>query len=131
MAAVLPEAAQADRRLVQQAAHHRSRDRLDARQVAGRGRLPAPGVLGEHLLHQGVAVLAQGAHRGQRVELAEPAGEALDLLLHDLERLGRLLRACAEVALHDALQVVDVVEAHPLQLAAAGIDVPRHRDVDE
>ena len=39
--ALVAEAAQADRRLVQQPAHHRAGDRLHAREVARRGRLPA------------------------------------------------------------------------------------------
>ena len=77
---------------MQQAAHHRARDRLDAREVARRGRLPAAGVLGEHLLDERVAVLAQRADRRQRVELAEPAREAVDLLLDDLLRPRRLAR---------------------------------------
>ncbi len=41
VAALLGEAAQADRRLVQQPAHDGARDRLDAGEVARRGRLPA------------------------------------------------------------------------------------------
>ena len=49
-AAIVLEAAQADRRLVQQPRHHGAGDRLDAREVARRGALPAPGVLGQHLL---------------------------------------------------------------------------------
>ena len=40
-----------------------------------------------------VAVLAQRADRRQRVELAEPAREAVDLLLDDLQRPRRLLGA--------------------------------------
>ncbi len=68
---------------------------------------------------------------GQRVELAQPAGEAVDLLLDDLHRPRRLLGPRAEVARDDRLQVVDVVQGHALQLAAGGVDVARHGDVDQ
>ena len=55
-----------------------------------------------------VAVLAQRADRRQRVQLAEPAGEALDLLLDDLlaraaPRLARELRLRATTACRSSM----------------------------
>ena len=49
------------------------------------------------------------------------------------DRLGLLdfRRAPREVLLDDRLQVVDVVEEHLLDVADAGFDVARHRDVDD
>ena len=99
VAALRVEARETDRRLVQQPLIDRARDRLDAREVARRRRLPAAGVLLQHALDDLVAVAAQRAIVGQRVELPEPAREAVDLLLDDLVRSGRLarrgLRGCA------------------------------------
>ena len=90
------------------------------------------GVLGEHLLDDRVAVLAQRAHRRQRVELAQPAGEAVDLLLDDLVRPRRLLGARVEVARDHGLQVVDVVQAsRPRARAQAGSMSRGHGDVDQ
>ena len=130
-AVLILETAQADRRLVQQPRHHRSCDRLDTHGVARRRSLPAAGVLGQDLLHDRVAVLAQGRDRRQGIELAQPACEAPDLLLDDLVRARRLLGARGEVAGDDRLEVVDVVQRHPFELAAGGVDVARHRDVDQ
>ena len=107
------------------------RDRFDAFQVALGGGLPASLVLPEDPIDERVAVLPQGRDRGQRLELAEPAGEASDLLLYDRLALDGLLGARAEVARDERLQVVDVVERHPRQLPAALLDVPRHGDVDQ
>ena len=76
-------------------------------------------------------MLAQRAHRRQRVQLPEPAREAADLLLDDLLRARHLALAAADVARHDGLQVVDVIEAHAVELRAGGIDVARHRDIDQ
>ena len=105
----LREAAQADRGLVQEAVGDRAGERLDAHEVARRGGLPAAVVLGQHLRHDRVAVLAQRADGRQRIELAEPAGEAADLLLDDLLRSRNLTRAGVEVARYHLLEIVDVV----------------------
>ncbi len=132
VAAVLAEAAQADRRLVQQAAHHRSRDRLDAREVARGGRLPAPGVLGQHLLDD----RRRRARAARRSSAARRAGRASARSGGSPPRRSRApagasLGARVEVARDDGLEVVDVVQAHALELAAARVDVARHRDVDQ
>ena len=116
---------------MQDAVGDRARERLDAHEVARRGRLPAAVVLRQHLRHDRVAVLAQRADGRQRLQLAQPAGEAADLLLDDLLRPRNLARAGVEVARDHLLEVVDVVQRHPLQLAAARVDVARHRDVDQ
>src|SRR4051812_37141050 len=128
---VVVRALQPDGRLVQQALHHRARDGLDPREVARRRALPATLVLGEDPVDDVRAVLAQRRDRRQHVELGHPPREALDLLLDD--RLGprALARAHLEVARDDRLQVVDVVERDALDIAALGLDVARHRDVDE
>ena len=76
-------------------------------------------------------MFAQRAHGRQRLGLAEPAREAVDLLLDDLLGLGDDLAARAEVALHDRLQVVDVIQRDPVDVAAARVDVARHGDVDQ
>ena len=70
-----------------------------------------PGVLGKDLLDDRVAVLAQSAHGRQRLQLAEPAREAADLLLHDLLGLRHDFLARSEIARHHGLEVVDVIQA--------------------
>ena len=77
--------AQPDRRLVQQPVHHRPRHRLDAREVARRRALPAPRVLGQHLLDD-LRRRARAARRSSAARRAGPSHsrEALDLLLDDL-----------------------------------------------
>ena len=77
------------------------------------------------------AVLAQGRDRRHDVELGHPPREALDLLLDHRLGLRPLGLAHAQVARHDGLQVVHVVDADALDLAAGVLDVARHRDVDE
>ena len=71
-----------------------------------------PCVLGQHLVDDLGAVLAQRSDGRHDVELRQPAREALDLLLDD--RLGPrpLGLAHAQVARDDGLQVVHVVDAH-------------------
>ena len=72
--------------LVQQPLADGPGDRFDAFLVALGGGLPASLVLREDPIDERIAVLAQGGDRGQRLELAEPASEAPDLLLDDLLR---------------------------------------------
>ena len=93
--------------------------------------IPAAGVLREHLLDYLVAVLAQRAHRRQRLELAEPAGEAVDLLVENLKRPRGLALARRDVARDDRLQIIDVVQADALELAASRVDVAWNGDVDQ
>ena len=60
-----------------------------------------------------------------------PRRELLDLVLDDLFGATDFGAALLQVLLHDRLQVVDVVEEHLLDLGGVGLDVARHRDVDE
>src|SRR6185503_3412312 len=57
--------------------------------------------------------------------------EPLHLVLDDRLRPGGLTAAAVEVGLHDALEVVDVVQPDPGEVARAGVDVARDRDVDQ
>ena len=93
--------------------------------------LPAAGVLGQHLLDDRVAVLAQRADRRLHGELPEPLGEARDLLLDDRLGAQRLGLADRDRVRDARLQVVHVVERHAGQVAAGRVDVARHGDVDE
>ena len=100
-------------------------------QVALGDRLPAVGVLGQHLLDDRVAVVAQRADRRLHGERPEPLGEARDLLLDNRLGAQRLGLANRDRVRDARLQVVHVVERHAVQVAAGGVDVARHGDVDE
>ncbi len=63
----------------------------------------------------------------ERSQSREPRG----LLLDDGLRARQLGAALGQVVLHDLLQVVDVVEEDLLEVAGRGLDVARHRDVDD
>ena len=131
VAAVGVERPQPLRRLVQQPLDGGAQHRLDALAVALGHALPALRVLGEQLLDQPVGLLAQRGDRRQHLERPEPAGERLDLLLDDALGAARLDPALVVRARDLRLQAVDVDERDAGQRRALGIDVARHREVEQ
>src|SRR5258707_5038214 len=93
----------AHRRLVQQSLGDRARKRLDALAIALAQRLPAPIVLGQHSLDDLVGARSQGRDRRHHLERAEPAREALDLLLDDRLRAAHLATTYRATARDEAL----------------------------
>ncbi len=119
------------RRLVQQPLDGGAQHRLDALAVALAQRLPARLVLGQQLGDERVGLPAQRGDRRQHLERAEPAGERLDLLLDDALGAARLDPALAVRAGDLRLQAVDVDERDARQRGALGLDVARHREVEQ
>ena len=131
VAAVGVERLDALRRLVQQPLDRRPQHRLDALAVALAERLPARLVLGQQLGHQPVGLLAQRRDRRQHLQRSQPAREALDLLLDDALGAPRLDPALGVRARDLRLQPVDVDQRDARQRRAVGIDVARHREVEQ
>ena len=109
----------------------RPRHRLDARLVGLVEALPARLVLGQDPADDLVARVAQRGHRGQHLERAEPALEAGELGGEQALGPARLDLAAGGVAIDDRLDVVDVTEDDPGDVAAGRVDVPRDGEVDQ
>ena len=102
-----------------------------AARVSGRG-VGQPGQRLAHLaLPDLLEPLAQRDDGRDHLDVALAREELGDLALD--ERLGALglARALAQVGVDHLLEVVDVVAVHVVERVDAGLDVARHRDVDE
>ena len=77
-----------------------------------------------------VMAVQRGDRRHHRAAL-EPAQEALGLRGDHLLGLHHRLLADLQVVLDDVRQVVDAVEEHVVELRRLGLDVARHREVDD
>ena len=76
-------------------------------------------------------LLLQADDGGRDLGHLEPRHHALDLFGH--QRLGvvGLLHALAQVGVDHFLQVVDVVEEDVVEVVDRGLDIARHRDIDQ
>ena len=61
----------------------------------------------------------------------EPRHHALHFLGHDLLGVVGLLHALAQVGVDHFLQIVDVVEEDVVEIVDGGLDIARHRDIDQ
>ena len=80
--------------------------------------------------HFVVMAVQRGDRRHHRAAF-EPAQEALGLRRDHLLGLRHRLAADLQVVLDDVRQVVDAVEEHVVELARFGLDVARHREIDD
>ena len=82
-------------------------------------------------LAQGFQVLLQADDGGDDLGGLGALLEAAHLFFH--QRLGAhgFLAAVADVRGHDLLQIVDVIDEDSIEVVKAGIDVARHRNVNE
>ena len=61
----------------------------------------------------------------------EPRHHALHFLRHDRLGVLRLLHALAQVGVDHFLQIVDVVQEDVVEIVDGGLDIARHRDIDQ
>ncbi len=131
--AVVAQLLHPHRRVVQQAVDDRAGDRLDALEVARRGRLPlARRSRATTCSAISVACAAQRRERRQHLERARARSRSCWIsssMIPSALRASRL--AHPAVAGDHRLEVVDVVQRDALDLAARGVDVARHREVDQ
>src|SRR5215470_7962650 len=114
-------ALEAHRRLVQEPVGDRPGEHLDALAVGRREALPARGVLRQYLRDDRVGPLAQAGHGGHDLLGSQPALEPGELGVEEAAGATRLGLAARGIALDDRLHLVDVVEAHALDLPALRI----------
>ena len=106
-------------------------ERFDGHLLLGRKRSQAAAHAVQLGLAQGLKMLLQADDGGNDLGGLGALLEAAHLLFHHQLGAHRFLAAVADVRGHDLLQIVDVVDEDSVEIVEAGIDVARHRNVNE